>query len=155
MAVVLAGVVALAGLLLAAFPRMDHHWLDGMEAAVPALQLAFLTPGEQAAWQESQEDVRRGAAEIARLRALQQEVRWGTRQMPSETEERLRQFLASRGEIAAGDRMVLRTLRARARERQRFWLGLPLLAAGALGGLAAGRAAVPSWTRTRDEEDRA
>jgi zinc/manganese transport system permease protein len=154
-AVTLAGAVALAGLLLAAFPRMDHHWLDWVERALPLVQLAFLTPGERAVWRESQDGVRRGAAEIARLRALQQEVRWGTRQMSAEMEERLRQFLASRGEIAAGDRMVLRTLRARARERQRFWVGLPLLVAGAAGGLAAGRAAVPSWKqRTRDEEDR-
>jgi zinc/manganese transport system permease protein len=154
-AVVVAGVVTLAGLLLAAFPRMDHHWLDWVEVALPSVQLAFLTPGEQAAWRESQDGVRRGAAELTRLRALQQEVRWGTRTMSPEMEERLRQFLASRGEIAAGDRMVLRMLRARVRERQRFRLGLPLLAAGALAGLAAGRVAVPSWKRTRDEEDHA
>jgi hypothetical protein len=50
--------------------------------------------------------------------------------------------------------MVLPTLRARARERQRFWLGLPTFAAGTLAGLAGGRAAVPSWKRTDDEEDR-
>jgi hypothetical protein len=75
--------------------------------------------------------------------------------MSAEMDERLRQFLASRGEIAAGDRMVLRTLRARARERQRFRVGVPLLVGGAAVGLAAGRAAVPSWKkRTRDEEDR-
>jgi hypothetical protein len=73
----------------------------------------------------------------------------------AEMEERLRQFLASRGEIAAGDRMVLRALRARARERQRFWLGVPLVVAGAAGGLAAGRAAMSSWKQpTRDKEDR-
>jgi hypothetical protein len=32
--------------------------------------------------------------------------------------------------------MVLRTLRARARERQRYWLGLPLIALGAVGAAA-------------------
>ena len=49
---------------------------------------------------------------------------------------RLRQFLASRSEIIAGDRMVLTTLRAHARGRQRSWLGLPLLV---LGAAVAGR----------------
>src|SRR6266568_737366 len=47
--------------------------------------------------------------------------------------------LASRGEITAGDRFVLATLRGRARERQRFWLGLPLLALGAAGAYALAR----------------
>jgi hypothetical protein len=60
--------------------------------------------------------------------------------MSQEMQERLRQFLASRGEIAAGDRMVLNTLRGKARERQRYWLGLPLLGIGALGALALTRA---------------
>ena len=45
-------------------------------------------------------------------------------------QERLRQFLAGRAEIAAGDRMVLRTLRSHARERQRLWLGVPRLVIG-------------------------
>src|SRR6266568_125319 len=47
--------------------------------------------------------------------------------------------LATRGEITAGDRFVLATLRGRARERQRFWLGLPLLALGAAGAYALAR----------------
>ena len=83
----------------------------------------------------------RQMAELERLRAMQQEAQWGTREMSAEAQERLRQFLASRGEIAAGDRMVLTTLRSRARERQRFWLGLPLLGLGAAGALALARAA--------------
>ncbi len=127
--------VGLAGLLLLLFPRMDHPWLDGLEALAPAVQRAFLSPGERATWHDSREAVERGLDEIRRLRALQTDVQWGTRQMPAETQERLRQFLASRGEIAAGDRMVLRTLRGRARERQRLRLGLPLLAAGLAGAL--------------------
>ena len=37
--------------------------------------------------------------------------------------------------------MVLKTLRGKARERQRLWLGVPLLMAGATGALLLGRAA--------------
>ena len=48
-----------------------------------------------------------------------------------------RQFTLGREELVAGDRLVLRTLRARARERQRWWLGLPLGAAGIALSLAA------------------
>jgi zinc/manganese transport system permease protein len=131
----LALAIAAAGLLLLVFPGMDHPWLDWLEAAAPPVRLAFLTPGERAAHRDSREAMARGAAELARLRALQQDVQWGTRAMPAEQQERLRQFLAGRAEIVAGDRMVLATLRSHARARQRVWLGLPLLLAGA--GVAA------------------
>lgn len=138
------GVVALAllgiaGFLLLLFPQMDHHWLNWLEEAAPAVQLAFLTPRERATYWESRAAIERGAAELRRLRAMQQEVQWGLRQMPEETQARLRQFLASRGEITAGDRMVLKTLRSKARERQRYWLGLPLLGLGAGGALTLAR----------------
>jgi zinc/manganese transport system permease protein len=127
--------VAVAGLLLAAFPRMDHHWLNWLEGRVPAVELIFLSPAERQAWRDSREALGRGVAEIRRLKTLQEDVQWGRAKVTEDQRERLRQFLASRGEITAGDRFVLQTLRGRARERQRFWLGLPL---GLLGAVAAG-----------------
>jgi zinc/manganese transport system permease protein len=125
-----AALVGLAGLLLLLFPGMDHHWLNWLEGAVPSVQTAFLTPAERVTYRDSREAIRRDQAELERLRRLQQQVQWGTEQMPAEQQERLRQFLAGQGEITAGDQMVLRTLRQKARERQRVALGLPLLAVG-------------------------
>ena len=124
--------VAMAGLLLLAFPAMDHPWLDLLEAGLPRLRTLFLTARERETDADSRAALARSDAELERLRALQQDVQWGKREMPPETQERLRQFLAGRGEIAAGDRMVLATLRARARDRQRLWLGLPLFLGGAV-----------------------
>ncbi len=132
--------VGLLGLLLVLFPQMDHHWLNWLEEAAPTIELAFLTPQERETYRDSRDTIRRDAAELQRLRLLQQDVQWGTRQMSVDQEERLRQFLTSRSEISAGDRMVLKTLRGKARERQRYWLGLPLLAAGGVGALALARA---------------
>ena len=131
--------VGLAGLLLALFPRMDHVWLDWIEAPLPAVELGFLTPRERETSRESRDAIARATTELARLRALQQEVRWGARAMHEEATERLRQFVAGQSELAAGDRMVLRTLRTRARERQRYWIGVPLLVAGTAGALALAR----------------
>ena len=132
--------IALAGILLAAFPRMDHHWLDWIEEAVPAVELVFLTPGERQTWRDSREALERGMAELRRLKRLEVDVQWGRAESTPEQQERLRQFLASRGEITAGDRFVLKTLRSRARERQRVWLGLPLVILGAgAAALAASR----------------
>ena len=133
--------LGLAGLLLAAVPRMDHHWLNWLEEAVPPIELAFLTRGERQTWHDSREALARAQAEVRRLKTLQEDVQWGRAKLTEDQEQRLRQFLASRGEISAGDRFVLRTLRAHARERQRVWLGVPLLVLGTLGAiwLARGR----------------
>jgi zinc/manganese transport system permease protein len=131
--------VALAGLLLACFPAMDHHWLDWLEDGVPAVELVFLSSGERDTWHDSRLALARGLSELRRLRTLQEDAQWGRATLSEEQQARLRQFLASRGEITAGDRFVLKTLRGRARERQRFWLGLPLSALGAAGALSLAR----------------
>jgi zinc/manganese transport system permease protein len=123
--------VALGGLLLLAFPAMDHPWLDLLETGIPGVRRAFLTPRERETDADSRAALARADAELARLRTLQEDVQWGRRDLAPETQERLRQFLAGRGEIAAGDRLVLATHRARARARQRLWLGAPLLVGGA------------------------
>ncbi len=134
--IVAAALLGLTGLLLLAFPHTDHHWLNWLEEAMPRVEFAFLTPYERQTYWESREAIRRSQADLQRLRVLQQEVERGTRQMPPDQQERLREFLASGDEVTAGDRMVLSTLRSRARGRQRYWLGLPLLALGGLGALA-------------------
>ena len=138
-AIVACAAIGLAGMLLAAFPRMDHYWIDWTEDTAPLVELAFLTPAERQAWRDSREALERGTAELRRLKTLEVDARWGRATLTQEQQERLRQFLASRGEITAGDRFVLKTLRGHARERQRFWLGLPLLSLGITGALTLAR----------------
>jgi zinc/manganese transport system permease protein len=133
-------IVGLAGLLLLIFPQMDHHWLNGLEKAVPSVQLIFLTSDERETYSDSEQAVQQGLSEIQRLRTMQQDVQWGRQEMSEEKQERLRQYLASRSEIAAGDQMVLTHLRSKARERQRSWLGIPLVVIGAAGAFALDRA---------------
>ena len=129
--------LAVAGIGLAGFPRADHVWLDGIELLIPGVQTAFLTPYERSVAADSRAAIARGRAELQRLRALQADVQWGLRELGTEQQERLRQFLVGRDELVAGDALVLRTLRDKARERQRWALGLPLAIAGAgLGVLA-------------------
>jgi zinc/manganese transport system permease protein len=123
--------IALAGLALAAFPRADHLWLEALEGLVPVVQTFFLTPYERQVRLDSAAAIARNAAELRRLRALQADVQWGTRDLPPEQGERLRQFLQAGDELVAGDRLVLRTLRQHARERQRYAVGIPLIVAGA------------------------
>ena len=124
------------GLPLAAFPQLDQPWLDALEDMAPVLQTGFLTSSERATRTEAIESIRRARAELARLRALNQDVHWGQVEMEPEKAERLRQYIMGKSEISAGDQLVLLHLRSKARERQRFALGIPILVAGA-GGLYA------------------
>lgn len=124
---------ALAGAMLVGFPHMDQPWLSALENIAPPVQTVFLDPGERFTRNEALESIERAGAELARLRALEQDVRWGKVEMEPEKAERLRQYLVGRGEISAGDQLVLRHLRLQARDRQRFALGLPLLILGVAG----------------------
>ena len=126
-------VIAIAGLLLLAFPRMDQPWLDAIESIAPPVQTAFLTEHERTTRADMIASIESSQAELTRLRELEQNVRWGSAEMDAEKVERLRQYLAGRGEIAAGEQLVLRHLRDKARDRQRLLLGLPLIVIGAAG----------------------
>src|SRR6267142_2823316 len=149
-AIGLCALVGLAGLLLVLVPRMDHWWLDWLEASVPAAQTLFLSTDERDTRRDAVEDVQRSIAELERVRAMQRDAQWGTRPVTGEMQERMRQYLAGRAEILAGDRLVLRTLQTRARARQRWWLGVPLVLLGAGGALFLARRLVTSGGRCRN-----
>jgi len=148
-AIASSALVGLAGLLLVLVPQMDHWWLDWLEASVPAAQTLFLSADEHDTRREAVEDVRRSVAELERVRAMQREAQWGTRPATEEMQVRMRQYLAGRAEVLAGDRLVLRTLQARARARQRWWLGVPLVMLGAGGALFVARRPATSRGRCR------
>lgn len=123
---------ALVGLLLLAFPQMDQPWLDEMENQLPFVHEVFLTSDERETRRDSLEAIETASAELLKLRALEQDVRWGKKEMSAEKQDRLRQYLSGRSEILAGDQLVLKELRIEARARQRFGLGIPLLLLGGL-----------------------
>jgi zinc/manganese transport system permease protein len=129
-------VVLVAGTALIVVPAADHVWLDAVERAVPAIQTAFLTPAERGVAADSRAAIARGVVETRALRARQVEAAWNAAVRDPEERERLRQFTLGREEIVAGDRLVLKTLTRKARERQRFALGVPIALTGlALTGL--------------------
>lgn len=127
---ILAGIFIVAGLLLIVFPKMDQPWLDVLESTVPQTYEFFLTSDELELQQETEESIKSADDDLTRMRALEQAVRWGEEDMLPEKQEQLRQYLAARGEIQAGDQIVLRELRVEVRERQRYGLGIPFLLIG-------------------------
>jgi hypothetical protein len=122
-----------AAVPLLSFPHLEQPWLDALEDLAPPIETAFLDAGEREMRAEALESIKQARAELTRLRALEQDVRWGKEAMDADGAERLRQYLAGKSEISAGDELSLRHLRGKARERQRLALGLPLLLAGAYG----------------------
>jgi zinc/manganese transport system permease protein len=138
-AIALCGLIAAAGLLLLLLPDMDHWWLEWLEASVPAAQTTFLNADERETRRDAEDDMRRSVAELERVRVMQRDDQWGTRPVTDDMRERIRQYLAGRAEMVAGDRLVLRTLQTRARARQRWWLGIPLAVLGAGGALVLAR----------------
>jgi zinc/manganese transport system permease protein len=141
--VVVGALTATAGLVLAAFPQADHYWLDAAEWLGPPIRSAFLSPHERAVFAESQAAVAHANAELPSLRLRDADAQWGTRPLPGDQRERLRQFVLGRSEMVAGDQAVLRTLRARVRERQRYVVGFT----ATLGGLVLGMWAWRGWAR--------
>jgi hypothetical protein len=129
----LCGVVAVSGLVLIAAPQVEQPWLP---------EEMFLSADEREIRADSLQSVESASSELARLRELEQDVRWGRERMDPEKQERLRQYLAGRSEILAGDQLVLKALSESARERQRYVVGIPLLliGLGALAYLFSGRA---------------
>jgi zinc/manganese transport system permease protein len=126
-------VAVLTAVPLVGFPQLEQPWLDALEIVAPAFQTAFLDADERQLRTEAIESIAQARAELTRLKALDQDVRWGKEAMAADRAERLRQYLAGKSEISAGDQLVLRHLRGKARERQRFVLGVPLLLAGSYG----------------------
>src|SRR5712691_1338987 len=129
--------ITLAGLLLVAFPAMDQPWLVALERAIPAAELIFLDPEERDEFAESRQALVEGEAELARVRQMREDVQWGRLEMSPDRQERLRQYIAGRTEMVTGDRLVLRALRQKARERQRYRVGVPLVLCG-LGAIGTG-----------------
>ncbi len=124
---------AVAGMLLLAFPKMDQPWLAALENIAPPVHTLFLTEFERGTRGDMLESIERAKAELARLRALEQDVQWGRTTMEPEKAERMRQYIAGRSEISAGEQLVLRDLRDKARTRQRLMLGIPLTLIGIAG----------------------
>jgi zinc/manganese transport system permease protein len=122
--------VMAAGTALIGVPAADHVWLDALERAIPEIQTAFLSAAERGVAADSRAAITRGVVETQALRARQVEAAWSATVRDPEERERLRQFTLGREELVAGDRLVLKTLTRKARERQRFALGVPMAVTG-------------------------
>ena len=131
-----AGAVALIvlaqGAWLIASPASDQPLLALLERASGIGPERALTAGERRVYLEAVEVERRNRGEVERLRAAEREARWKGDGLSEEEVRRIASFQQTFNEMGRGERFVQDHLRAVARGRERWTVGLPAIALSVL-----------------------
>lgn len=130
------GVVALAvlaqGIWLIASPASDQPLLAAFERVSGLGPERSMTAGERRIFAEATETEARNRREVERLRAAEREARWKGEGLGEEDLRRVASFQQTFNEMGRGERFVQDHLRAVARERERWNVGVPAVAASVL-----------------------
>jgi zinc/manganese transport system permease protein len=98
-----------------------------------------MTSSERAAYLEAALTERRHKAEIDRLYERERQSRWDGDELTADEIRRLGSMQQTLAEMGRGERFVIDYLRTRGRERERWYIGLPLAAVGGIGAAAIAR----------------
>jgi zinc/manganese transport system permease protein len=128
----LAALIAGSAVQLAVAPRADQPLLDMLEHAAPSLRSLYLTKAEAAAYQDANEYGERHRLAGEQLIELEQRRRTQGEALDDMAVQRISSFLKSYAEMRKGEQFVMGEVRARARERIRWSVGLGLLAVALL-----------------------
>ncbi len=118
---------ALSGAWLALNPRADQPLLEALEAAQPAIRDYFLSPTERDIYASAANVESKIGGESSRIGQLERESRWQGSELTDDEVRRLASYVQSFQEMQKGEQFVQREIRNRARERQRWAIGVPLL----------------------------
>src|SRR6185369_6035808 len=91
----------------------------------------FLSDDERATYEDAAATAQRLKGEIEGLNARERASRWKSAELSDDDVRRIGSYQRSFNEMARGELFVMDVLRGRARERQRWYVGLPLAAAAA------------------------
>ena len=123
-----------ASLWLIVAPRADQPLLAVIEDASGIGPQRFMTPSERAAFADALGARERYRREAERLNVIERDARWQGASLAADEVRRLGSYVQSFNEMEHGENFVADFLRGRARERERWYVGVPL-AALSLGGL--------------------
>ena len=127
-AVAVAAVLALSSLWLMIKPRADHPVLDLMEASLPAVRMAFLSRAEIELMNDASRDAEHYRQEAQKLNGMERDSRWHGAELSDYELQRLSSYTKSFQEMRNGELFVQKEMRNKARERQSWALGIPVLA---------------------------
>lgn len=125
--------VLASSLWLIANPHADQPLLALFERASGVGPEEFLSPGQRQTYLDAVRDSARYQAEVERLNAKERAARSGTTPLPDEEIRRIASYQRSFNEMARGERFVQDVLRGRARDSQRWAVGVPAALVAGLG----------------------
>jgi len=128
----LAALIAGSAVQLAVSPRTDQPLLDMLEHAAPSLRSLYLTKTEAAAYQDANEYGERHRLAGEQVIELERRRRTQGEALDDMAVQRISSFLKSYAEMRKGEQFVMGEVRARARVRIRWSVGLGLLAVALL-----------------------
>lgn len=114
-------------------PGGDHPGLAFVEAAIGIGPEHFLTERERADFIEAAATESRHKAEIDRIHEVERQSRWRGAELSADEVRRIASVQQTLTEMGRGEHFVVDYLRTRARERERWYVGLPLAVAGMAG----------------------
>jgi zinc/manganese transport system permease protein len=132
---VLCLLLGLSGAWVVVAPAGDHPILAMIETATGLGPDRFMSPSERADYLEAAAIERRHKGEIDRLYDRERQSRWQGDELTSDEIRRIGSMQQTLTEMGRGERFVMDYLRTRGRERERWYVGLPL---AAIGFIAAG-----------------
>jgi len=133
-----AGLLALAPVLASSLwlivnPAADQPLLAVLERTTGLGPATFLNAADRATYVEAIRDAARFQAEVAALNAKERAARVGGTPLTDDEVRRVASYQQSFNEMARGERFVEDVLRARARARERWIVGLPAAALALVG----------------------
>ena len=134
-------VLGLSGAWVVAAPAGDHPILAAIEMATGIGPDRFMTTTERADYLEAAVIERRHKAEIDRLYDRERQSRWQGDELTADEIRRMGSMQQTLTEMGRGERFVIDYLRTRGRERERWYVDLPLAAIGFVGAATIARRA--------------
>jgi zinc/manganese transport system permease protein len=123
----LIAVALLSGAWLVLQPRADQPLLDLLEAQFPQVRAVFLTAAEQEIFLDAVASRANVQAQAQRMNEMERRSRWQGKELSDDELRKLSSYAQTFQEMQKGEEFVQREIRNKARERQRWIVGLPLL----------------------------
>lgn len=121
-------IILASSLWLVVAPTADQPLLAAVETTFGLGPEPFLSEDERATYEDAAAMAERLRRQIEGLNAGERAARWQGTGLSDEDVRRIGSYQRSFNEMARGELFVMDVLKGRARERQRWYLGLPLAA---------------------------
>lgn len=117
----------LSGAWLTLKPHADQPLLDILETWYPALRTPFLRGEEREVYRQAAASSTNVQAQVKRLNDMERNSRWQGAELSDDEVRKISSYVQSFQEMQKGEEFVQRQIRNKARARQRWVIGIPLM----------------------------